>query len=204
MAIFNPVMPILSEILKLSDFVKTPLLCLGVQDIEKSEIPGVIPPEYKFNTMGEVFRDRGIICDELDPFDTRAIHKWNLNEAVPSEAHEKYSTILDYGCIEHIFDTKMVLENCIRMLKVGGLYAIHCPVRHFIEHGLYTFSSETIPRALEANGFEMIYQRFTTSSGVDAKMDGSDSTDVIGWYVGRKVKSFTSFVCPEQSRYQPK
>ncbi len=204
MAIFNPVMPIVLELFSLPDFIKSPFLCLGVQDIEKSDIPGVIPPEFKFDTLGDVLRLRDLSVDELDPFDTRASLKYNLNLPVPTHEHEKYATLLDYGCIEHIFDTKMVFENCMRMVKIGGLYAIHTPVRNFANHGLHTFSSELIPRVMEANGFEVIYERYTTSSGRDVDMDGTENVDVIGWVAGRKIKSFTTFNYIEQARYEPK
>jgi hypothetical protein len=201
MAIFNPVMYIVSEIIGLHDFIKSPLLCLGVQDIEKSLGEGVIPDEFKFDTLGELLRKRGILVDELDPFDNRALLKWNLNNSVPEEAWEKYATIIDYGCIEHIFDTRMVLENCMRMLRVGGLYFIHTPVRNFANHGLHTFSSEMIPRVMQTNRFEVIYERYTTSSGRNVDIESDENTDVIGWYVGKKMKKLSLFISPEQKRY---
>ncbi len=199
MAIFNPVMGIFSEILNLPGFIKSPMLCLGVQDIEKSSIPGVIPPEFKFDTLGDLLKARGVVVDELDPFDARASLSWNLNFVVPTIAHEKYATVFDYGCIEHIFDTRQVIENCMRMVQIGGYYGVHTPVRNFADHGLHTFSSELFRSVMEANGFEVVYERFTTSTARDVAPE--ESVDVIGWVVGRKLKSLEQFNSPEQKRY---
>jgi hypothetical protein len=115
-----------------------------------------------------------------------------------------FATVLDYGCIEHIFDTKTVVENCMRMAKVGGLYAVHTPVRNFAWHGLHTFSPEMIPSVFKVNGFQLIYERYTTSSGIDVDIYGEESVDTIGWYVGRKTESIKYFTSPEQNRYAPK
>ncbi len=201
MAIFNPVMKIFSEILALPDFIKSPFLCLGVQDIEKSDIPGVIPDEFKFDTVGDLLRNKGIEVYELDPFDNRAKMKNNLNYPVNEVLYEMFSTVLDYGCIEHIFDTKTVIENCMRMLKVGGLYAIHTPVRNYADHGLHTFSTELFPRVFEANGFSLIYERYTTDTGRDIDIKEKENVDVLGWFVGKKTKSLIHFKVPEQKRY---
>lgn len=194
-------MSILKEIMELPGFLSSPLLCLGVQDIEKSDVPGVIPDEFKFDTLGQLLRKRGIMVDELDPFDNRAWLDFNLNNPVPEFVLERYNTVLDYGCIEHIFDTKMVFKNCIRMLKEGGLYAIHTPVRNFADHGLHTFSSELIPRVFQANRFMLTYERYTTSSGRDVDIKSDENVDVIGWYVGMKMASLPEFYSPEQKRY---
>ncbi len=198
MAIFNPVIPIFQEILELPNFMESPIMCLGVQDIEKGDH---IPQSFKFDTFGDLCRARGIVCDELDPFDIRAKYDHNLNEPVHEKMHEKYNTLLDYGCIEHIFDTKMVLQNCMNMVKVGGYYAIHTPVRNFAGHGIYTFSPELFPRIMEANGFEVIYFKMTNSSGVEFSVDDHVNEDLIGWIVGKKLKSLDKFVTVEQERY---
>lgn len=213
MAIFNPVMKIFSEMMALPNFMRSRFLCLGVQDIEQSDIEGVIPDEFKFKTFGDLVRARGIIVDELDPFDARANIPLNLNypiynhlrfdENYDVRTHEEYyATVLDYGCIEHIFDTRMVIENCMRMVEVGGIYAVHTPVRNFANHGLHTFSQEVFPRAMEANGFEILFERYTTSSGWDIIAD--ENQDVIGWYAGKKMQPIIDFKIPEQGRYEPK
>ncbi len=204
MAIFNPVMSICSEMFALPDFIKSPLLCLGVQDIEKSFIPGVIPDEFKFDTLGDLFRARGIECYELDPFDDRAKMNNNLNEPINEVLYEMFSTVLDYGCVEHIFDTKTVIENCMRMVKVGGLYAVHTPVRNFANHGLHTFHPELFPSVMRANNFEVIFEKYTTSTAREVDMGSEESVDTIGWFVGRKLKSLDKFISPEQKRYEPK
>ncbi len=206
MAIFNPVMKIFSEIMALPNFMSSPFLCLGVQDIEKSDIEGVIPDEFKFDTFGDLCRARGIEIYELDPFDSRAKIRNNLNDPIGNIniLHEMFQTVLDYGCIEHIFDTRMVFENCMQMVKVGGLYAIHTPVRNFAGHGLHTFSPELIPSVMQHNGFEVIYEKYSTSSGRIVDITSDENVDVIGWYVGKKLTQTDKFISPEQKRYEPK
>ncbi len=92
----------------------------------------------------------------------------------------------------------------MRMVKVGGLYAVHTPVRNFANHGLHTFHSELFRSVMEANGFEVIYERFTNSCGNDMDVDSGINEDIICWIVGRKLKSLQIFISPEQKRYEPK
>lgn len=204
MSIFNPVMKYYSEILALPGFVRDPFLSIGVQDIEYSPIPGVIPEEFQFPTLGELLRARGLKqVDELDPFDNRATLRWNLNTPVSLVVYDHFATVFDIGTVEHIFDTRQVFENYLRMVAVGGYFAIHGPCRNFADHGLHTFSSELFPRVMQVNGFEIVYLKYTNSSGEEMDLNPENSQDIICWCVGRKLRSMAEFVCPEQRRYDP-
>jgi hypothetical protein len=199
MAIFSNVMWVFSEMLALPDFLSDPFLALGVQYIGQSDFP-----EFHYPNLNALLHARGIKqLDELDPFDAAASLKWNLNYPVPEESHERYATVFDIGCAEHIFDTRQVFENCLRMVRVGGLYAAHLPVSGHSDHGLHTFHSELVPRVLKANGFELVYLRYTTQSGNVFMPSEKPAVDGLVWAVGRKLQPLETFHSPEQSMYAP-
>lgn len=201
MAIFNPMMWLFHEVLALPGFVRDPFLCLGVQSIEQSDVPGVIPDEFKFLTLRDLLLARGLSSiDELDPFDARANLQWNLNEPVPAESHERYATVFDIGCVEHIFDTRMVFENCMRLVAVGGYYAVHTMVGGLPGHGLHTFHPELVPRVMEANGFDTTYLKYTDGAGNIVSADPTRS-DMVAWAVAKKTVRLDKFHSPEQARY---
>ena len=204
MAIFPVHMAEFSEILALPGFLASPFLEIGCQGLANSD-----NPEYQFPTLSDLLRARGITeLDELDPFDANANLQWNLNYPVPIESHEKYATVLDIGCVEHIFDTRAVFENCLRMVKVGGLYAVHTPVSGHVDHGLHTFHSELVPRLFEANNFEPVYQKYMLQTGKSYAPPPGDgpyggNADGFIWAVGRKTKPLETLIIPEQARYSP-
>ena len=200
MAICCNVTWVFGEMLNLPDLVSDPFLALGVQWIGQND-----DPDFQYPDFRTLLHARGVAeLDELDPFDEKATLRWNLNEPVPESAHEHYATVFDIGCAEHIFDTRAVFENCLRMVKVGGHYAAHLPVCGHSDHGLHTFHSELVPRVLKANGFEMVYLKYTTQAGEEfIPGEGVNAGDGLVWAVGRKVKPLGAFRSPEQYRYDP-
>jgi hypothetical protein len=119
---------------------------------------------------------------------------------VPEGEHERYQTVIDIGTIEHVFDTRQCLENCFRMVKVGGHYFVQTPVRGCSGHGLYTFHPEVMTRALALNDFEILYQQFTSTGG-ERLGHASEAENSLIWLVGRKTASIEEFKIPQQSEW---
>ena len=66
----------------------------------------------------QFIQNRGVKDFEvIDLFDSRATLNYDMNEPVPNREHGRYGSLLDIGCLEHVFDTRQCLEN--------GSYAIH-------------------------------------------------------------------------------
>jgi hypothetical protein len=186
------------EILARPGFLAEPLLIFGVQDTWPSA--GVPEPDelLRHPDLGAYLRARGLReVLTLDRFDERADLRYDMNHPVPAREHGRFATVIDIGCLEHVFDTRQCLESCLRMLQVGGHYLLHTPVNGYHRHGLHTFHPEVLPTALELNGFEIVYRKLTTPDGVElARTDGHP--DVLLWVVARKTAPLADFVCPQQ------
>jgi hypothetical protein len=66
----------------------------------------------------------------------------DMNLPVPNDLKEKYDTIIDFGCIEHIFDVGQAFRNVTVMCKIGGIVLHVLPANQFCGHGFYQFSPE--------------------------------------------------------------
>lgn len=137
----------------------------------------------------------------LDLFDPRAGLRYDMNRPVPEAEHERYGTLIDIGCIEHVFDTRQCLENCLRMVRPGGTYALTTCVNGYHGHGLHVFNPEGLVKGLEQNGFEVLYCRYSTKDGLPVE-DPARATDALIWLVGRKRESLTTFRIPQQGLWQ--
>lgn len=120
-----------------------------------------------------------------------------MNTAVSPELHSRFRMLIDIGCLEHLFDTRQALENCMRLLSVGGHYVLHTPVRGYHMHGLHTFNPEGLLGALRLNGFDVLEEIYTGAGGRGLRST-LDGYDVILWTVGRKTRELETFVSPQQ------
>lgn len=186
------------EIFALPGFLADPVLVFGLQDAWKSaEVPTPQSELLCHPDLNAYLRARGLRVLTMDHFDPRADLRYDMNEPVPVNEHGQYSTLIDIGCLEHVFDTRQCLENCLRMVKIGGHYLLHTPINGYFGHGLHTFNPGGLTSALELNGFEIVYHRFSTSFG-EVVSDPVSGGDVLLWLVGKKVGSIDRFVCPQQ------
>jgi len=80
----------------------------------------------------------------------------DLNKEIDKKFHNKFSTLIDSGSIEHLFDIKTVLENYSNLLKKNGSLFISTCANNSCGHGLYQFSPEFFLSVLnENNGFKI-------------------------------------------------
>ena len=68
------------------------------------------------------------------------IHDMNLR--LPSELWRVYDTVIDGGCLEHIYNVPQALENCSLCCKPGGQILHILPANNFCGHGFWQFSPE--------------------------------------------------------------
>jgi hypothetical protein len=157
-----------------------------------------VPEEYLAPNLTTMMRNRGLKQIEvLDLFDPNATLRYDMNLPVPEEEHEKYRSFIDIGCIEHLFDTWTCLKNCLQMVSVGGHYTLHTPVHGYFAHGLHVFNPAGICSALEINGFELTYLRFSSQPGVPLPT-ANGASDVIMWLVAKKLEHRTQLTPPQQ------
>lgn len=99
-------------------------------------------------------------CEQIDSLDysnyegANVLHDMNL--PVGDSLKQRYSTVLESGSLEHIFNFPTSIRNCMEMTELNGHLLIITPVNNIMGHGFYQFSPEVFYRVLnEKNGFEL-------------------------------------------------
>jgi hypothetical protein len=84
-----------------------------------------------------------------------ATHLHDMNQPIADEFKGRYTTVIDAGSLEHVFNFPTAIKNCMEMLAVGGHYVGITPANNYFGHGFYQFSAETFFRVFsEDQGFE--------------------------------------------------
>jgi hypothetical protein len=213
---------ICEEILALPEVIADPVLSWGVTEITVPDLfrkpwaklsirekliklhhwllhnlPWTVPEEFDRPDLGAVLRARGVqTIDVLDWYDSRANLRLDMNQPVAAEFHNRYRMFIDIGCLEHVFDTRQCIENCLRMVAPGGHYVLCTPVSGWVGHGFHTFDPKGLVLALTLNGFEVVYQRYTTRG--DGRIIERPEGDTLIWLVGRKLRAMNEFRIPQQ------
>lgn len=97
------------------------------------------------------------ICSvDASPYESASIvHDMNL--PIPDNLRGAFSVVIDAGTLEHIFDFRTAIKNCMEMVQEGGHLLLMTPANNFMGHGFYQFSPELFFRVCsEENGFEII------------------------------------------------
>jgi hypothetical protein len=187
------------ELFSFNNFYTSPFLLLGYQIVYFRDDS---PDDYQVKTVKQLLMNNGVQeVNIIDLFDERANLRYDLNCPVPEKEHERYATVMDIGVIEHIFDTKMVFENCFNMLKVGGLYVLNTVVGGYFAHGLHTFHPDMILDVLKGNGFDIQYLKYSLKTGQELDKPRPHH-DVLIWIGAVKTRSFDEFIIPQQRRYR--
>jgi hypothetical protein len=157
-----------------------------------------VPKDFQHNSLTDLLLSKGYPATTLDYFDGRADLRYDMNLPVPEREHNKYGTLIDIGSLEHLFDTAGCLENCFRMVRRGGHYLLHTPINGNYGHGLHVFNPQGLIDCFVANGFKLVYLKYSTNKGKTV-CDPSKRRNVILWLVGKKEKDVPAFVCPQQT-----
>ncbi len=190
------------EIFSLPGFVADPVLVFGFQDVWMPPSGPPFPSKFfEYPDLNEYLKAMGIQhVITLDHFDPRSDLRHDMNDPIDESEHDKYSTFVDIGCLEHVFDTRVCLENCLRMVKPGGHYMLHTCVNGYFAHGLHVFHPDGLLSALELNGFDIIYRKFSGMDGTPLET-AEGCLDVLLWIVAKKTASMGRFVCPQQGKW---
>jgi hypothetical protein len=137
----------------------------------------------------------------MDYFDKRADIIHDMNLPVDDSLRGAFSTVIDIGSLEHVFDTKQCLWNLFKLLKVNGHLLLDTPCNGYFGHGLHTFSPECLIQAVEINGFEVKYLKYSTPDGYELEHPGIVSNAII-WLAAEKKEEKESFVIPQQGYWR--
>ena len=195
MAILKNHIPRWREVVATPGVISPHMLTFGYQDVMGEDLP----TDYAFPDLRPVLLNNGAgSVATLDYFDKRADLSYDMNLPVPVEEHERYTTLLDIGSLEHVFDTRQCIENCLRMVAVGGIYFLHTCVKGYFGHGLHVFNPEGLLGSLELNNFEILSVSYTTDTGKVIKSPEYGENVVI-WVVAKKLAPLETFSIPQQS-----
>lgn len=193
MAILQEHIKFYRKAFSMPDFFKGKVATIGVQEIRGNSLP----KDFNFKDFKSLIEAKGAKVETIDYFDEHADHKLDLNLPIPKNLHNRYDTVIDIGSLEHIFDTKQAMDNCFKMLKVGGFYMLHTPVQGYFRDGLHTFNPEGLIGALKLNGFDILSVKYGTLRGTPM-IDPTPGRDVNIWILAKKKKNMKNFVVPQQ------
>ena len=87
----------------------------------------------------------------------QATYLYDFNQPIRDELKERFTTVIDAGTLEHIFNFPIAIKNCMEMLEAGGHFVGITPTNNFSGHGFYQFSPELFYQVFSAeNGFEIV------------------------------------------------
>jgi len=81
---------------------------------------------------------------------------FDLNKKIPNKYKNKFNNIVDFGTIEHVYNTPNLLWNYINMLKKNGFLIISTRSSNAIDHGFFSFSPTFFHDFFPINGFKIL------------------------------------------------
>lgn len=161
-----------------------------------------VPQEFHASDFATILRNYGAgQVQTLDHLDARADLRHDMNYPIGHEHHERYGTLIDVGCLEHVFDTVQCLDNCMKMVRTSGHFMLHTIVNGYYDHGIHVFNPDALANAFELNGFKVVYRKFSTELGAPVD-DPAGKGNVLVWMIGRKERPTGDFQCPQQEKWQ--
>ena len=89
----------------------------------------------------------------------------DLNQPLPPDLEGAFTAVVDAGSLEHVFDVRTAMRNCMRMVAPDGYFLAITPANNMMGHGFYQFSPELFYRVFsEANGFTVERMLLTSTS----------------------------------------
>jgi SAM-dependent methyltransferase len=145
------------------------------------------------------------------------IHDMNLpwpQGGAMAEVRASYDAVLDFGCLEHVFDFPTAWRNCIDLCKVGGHVLHALPANNLSGHGFYQFSPELFCNLYQpSRGFELrglffvlkaeprLWWRVANPLQVRRRVNLCNSHEVYLLVLARKLAEPGVLPAPQQSDY---
>ncbi len=152
--------------------------------------------------------------DASDYEGARLIH--DMNRPWPAELPGRgaYDAVLDYGCLEHVFDFPTAWRNVVDCVRVGGHVLHALPANNLAGHGFYQFSPELFFNLYQpARGFELRalmfalpadprhWWRVASPLQVRRRVNLCNGHEVYMLVLARKLREVGDLPAPQQSDY---
>lgn len=211
-----------AEFFKEQDFKYTPIEAKE-QSLRKSKAHSVFEGIFGVKNpmhMHDLFKMLGFKnAHSLDAFDAdkpTILH--DMNKPIPDQYKNKYDVVFDVGSMEHVFDVKHFVQNCVDMVKDDGVLMIYDALVGWHNECFYNFQTPFFFDVFKANGFEEIavylnyfpkYHDFGKGRTTWLRFEHNDrptfrkrnyNTHIL--FIARKKKTLPEFVVPLQGYYQ--
>jgi SAM-dependent methyltransferase len=157
------------------------------------------------------------VTDSVDasPYEQATlIHDMNLPWPAASPQHGHYDAVLDFGCLEHVFDFPTAWRNCVALCRVGGHVLHALPMNNLAGHGFYQFSPELFCNLYQpTRGFELrglyavmkaeprCWWRVANPLEVRRRVTLCQGHEVYLLVLARKLREVGDLPAPQQSDY---
>lgn len=98
-------------------------------------------PAYFEPLLQQAFGARVTDSVDASPYE-QATLVHDMNQPWVDAPAERYSAVLDYGCLEHVFDFATAWRNVSERVAIGGHLLHALPANNLCGHGFYQFSPE--------------------------------------------------------------
>lgn len=183
---------------------------------EPQRAPGA--PQYFEPLMQQWLGAKVVDSVDASPYENaRFIHDMNAPWPVQgplAEERARYDAVLDFGCLEHVFDFPVAWRNCIDLCKVGGHVLHALPANNLSGHGFYQFSPELFFNLYRPErGFELkalffalradptTWWRVANPMDVKRRVNLCNSHEVYMLVLARKLREIGPLPPPQQSDY---
>jgi hypothetical protein len=130
------------------DFGKTVTIGRQGLDVSEAQLRSAIEirSDHKKERYIETLLLRHFGADGVDSIDNsdyeHATTVHDMNAPIPSGLEQVYDTVIDGGCLEHIYNVPQALRNCSLLCKPGGQILHILPANNFCGHGFWQMSPE--------------------------------------------------------------
>lgn len=180
-----------NQIFNISGFFTDPFLMFGFQEMKYDMFT-----KKRVNYSFKGFLKKQAVKDitVIDWDDPRADIHLDMNNPLPNKLkNKKFKVVADVGCLEHVLNTQQCLDNCLSMVALGGLYLLHTPVMGYYKHGIHTFNPDLLRLVLLSNGFEIVFDKYSSKMGQELK---TPEGDTLIWLVGKRIREQEEFTAP--------
>ena len=175
-------------------------------------------PVYFEPMLQQWFGARVVDSVDASPYEqARLLHDMNLpwprNGPLAAE-RGRFDAVLDFGCLEHVFDFPVAWRNCVDLCRVGGHLLHALPANNLAGHGFYQFSPELFFNLYRAErGFELqaLYLAVKADPGrwwqvaspleLGRRVNLRNSHEVYLLVLARKLRQIDPLPAPQQSDY---
>ena len=140
----------------------------------------------------------------------------DFNNPIDPSLSQRYTCVIDFGSLEHIFNFPVAMKNVTDLMEVGGHFLSMTTANNFMGHGFYQFSPELFFGYLSANGFVDIgiylvpfrifpyFFRVADPRELGGRVELVNSEPVLIAVIAKKKKHIPQMVVPLQSDYSQK